>query len=192
MADRGINFTAVLLAGEGSDGMGVESATRFHRDGLPLWLHQMHVLDQTNPDYLLVTAAQEPSWTYEELIWVRDDQPELGPISAIASALKMCSTSHLICLAMDLGEMIPQDLQYFCSCCTNGIGLVPWCEAGWEPLAAVLPREAAVDVRDFMASGQTDLQILMDHLQQQGKIRPYPIPEHEIGLYAKVSHSKSD
>lgn len=187
MNERGVSFTAVLLAGGESRRMGLDKAVLNHRNGLSFWQQQIHVLEQVDPDYIMISAPRQPDWISEEMIWVADDTSGGGPISGIAGALKICSTSHLICLGIDLIQMGPDELKYFITCSTNGVGLVPRSEAGWEPLAAIFPREATEVFNQALAAGEYKLQAVMDTLLQQGMIRPYPIPQHEGHFYQNIN-----
>jgi len=167
--------------------MGTDKAGLTHRNGLPFWQHQLHTLEQTDPDYIMVSAPQEPEWISEEMIWVKDVEEGMGPVRGILSALTACSTSHLICLGIDVVEMQPQELSYFRTCCTQGVGLIPQTGKGWEPLCAVYPREAIAIFKDSIRRQEYSLQTILEHLQQNGMIRPYPVPDHEIGLYQNIN-----
>jgi len=187
MNERGVTFTAVLLAGGNSRRMGVDKAGLRHRNGLSFWQHQLHVLEQVDPDYMMVSAPEEPEWISEDIIWVKDLEEGHGPIRGIASALKACPTTHLICLGIDVVEMRPQELQYFCTCSTNGVGLVPQTHSGWEPLAAVFPRESIDVCKDCIANEEYALQNIVERLQRDGMVRPYPVPDHELDLYRNIN-----
>ncbi|MEM1157009.1 MAG: molybdenum cofactor guanylyltransferase [Verrucomicrobiota bacterium] len=187
MNNPGVTFSAVLLVGGSSRRMGVDKSGLVHPNGLMFWQHQMSVLDQVGPDYLLVSSAQEPEWISEDMIWVRDDETGRGPVGGIVSALKTCATTHLICLGIDLVQMPAPELKYFCSCCTSGTGLVPQSRAGWEPLAAVFPRSAVTLMSQCMEKEEFKLQTIIDLLHLEGIIRPYPIPEEEMKNYRNIN-----
>lgn len=187
MNERGVTFTAVLLAGGESRRMGAEKAGLIHRNGLPFWQHQLHVLEQVDPDYIMVSAPKEPAWISEDMIWVKDQEEGQGPIRGIASALKACPTTHLICLGIDVVDMPAHELKYFCTCSTNGIGLVPQTEAGWEPLAAIFPRESIDTFMRCIVKEEYALHKIIDLLQRDGMIRPYPVPEDELGFYRNIN-----
>jgi molybdopterin-guanine dinucleotide biosynthesis protein A len=178
-------FTAVLLLESGD-----EMAGLVHPNGLPFWQHQVHVLEQVEPDYIMVVSRTEPSWISEEIIWVKAVAGESAPVRGIEIALNICPTSHLICLGMGMVSVLPADLTYLATCSSKGTGMVPNGEVGWMPWAAVLPREALEDMSEFLDTGDHDVQHLMDHLQHRGKIRPYPIPSHEADHFLHIRTRK--
>ena len=82
-ADRGIDFSAVLLAGGESRRMGKDKATLSYR-GKPLWQIQLELLRQLTPQEIFVSARSDPDWRPADIQFVADDPPSRGPLSGLA------------------------------------------------------------------------------------------------------------
>src|SRR5450755_2580773 len=65
--------------------------------------------------------------------------PSVGPLSGVAAALRECTTSHLLVLAIDLPRMTAAFLQSLVDLRSENCGAVPKRSGFFEPLAAIYP-----------------------------------------------------
>lgn len=85
---------------------------------------------------------------------VFDAEPGLGPIGGLATALRRAQHPYLLVLAVDLPAMTP----VFLGCLVQialgqKLGVAPYFDGRFEPLAAVYPRTCLPLVEEFLHSG---------------------------------------
>ncbi len=189
---RPIQFDAVLLAGGRSSRFGSDKAFLDWR-GQPLYVAQLRKLASLGPGRLwLSTRAAQPFPEFlEGVTRLVDEEPGHGPISGLKSALAASDATHLLVLAVDLPNMAPSFLSALLVAGRNGGGgSVPRTERGWEPLAALYPRVALLElVAEFMASGRRRLQDLVGEAVSRGWVAPLPVAECDLPLFANLNTS---
>ncbi len=182
------SFSAVLLAGGESRRMGKDKATLSYR-GKPLWEIQLELLRQLTPQEIFVSARSDPDWRPADIQFVADDPPSRGPLSGLAASLDRMSTSHLLALAIDMPWMNNKYLEFLCAQIEPGRGVVPKIGDRAEPLAAIYPREAAIDFHRALTGTDFSLQTLVRHLFAAGRLREVSIVEQERKLFRNVNES---
>jgi molybdopterin-guanine dinucleotide biosynthesis protein A len=186
ISNSGVTFSAVLLAGGESRRMGRDKAAVVFRDE-PLWRRQLRVLRDLAPEKVFVSARTESSWLPDDTELLLDVPPSRGPLSGLTKALTQMQTSHLVVLAVDMPFVTREELRLLCSLATEGCGVVPVIGERVEPLAAIYPREAALEFMAALAGTDFSLQRLIGKLVAAGKMRTFPVPAEDEHLYHSVN-----
>jgi molybdopterin-guanine dinucleotide biosynthesis protein A len=181
-----INLSAVLLAGGESRRMGRDKATiPFH--GVPLWQVQLLTLRKVEPVEIFISAPTDPMWRPDDVVFVPDVPPSRGPLSGVAASLDRISTTHLLALAIDMPSMTEEYLKLLCALVEAGRGVVPKIDDRAEPLAAIYPREAAIDFRSALTSADFSLQALVRNLVASGKLQEISVAERDRKLFLNMN-----
>jgi molybdopterin-guanine dinucleotide biosynthesis protein A len=183
-----MNLSAVLLAGGESRRMGEDKAALlFH--GTPLWQVQLNCLRKLQPAELLLSARTDPHWRPGDIRFVADATPSRGPLSGLAAALEQIGTSHLVALAIDMPFMTHTYLQTLCHRMAPGCGVMPMIADSAEPLAAIYPAEADVDLARVLQGNDFSLQELTSRLVAAGKLRVVAVPATEQNLFRNLNRA---
>src|SRR6266571_6178150 len=140
-----MNLSAVLLAGGESRRMGTDKATALFRRK-PLWQVQLNLLQELQPAEIFLSARSDPGWRPADVKFVADEPPSRGPLSGVAASLGRIRTKHLLALAIDMPFISENYLRFLCDQIEPGRGLLPIIGDRAEPLAAIYPAEANVDL----------------------------------------------
>lgn len=181
-----MSFSAVLLAGGESLRMGKDKATVRFRGKL-LWELQLDLLRKLEPEEILVSARTDPPWRPDDVQLVTDDPPSRGPLSGLAASLAQMRSAHLLALAIDMPFMTEKFLQRLCEQIEPAVGVVPKIGSRAEPLAAIYPREAEIDVHEGLAGDDFSLQTVVRRLIAAGKLREIPVAKQERKLFLNVN-----
>jgi molybdopterin-guanine dinucleotide biosynthesis protein A len=166
--------------------MGRDKATLlFH--GKPLWQIQLGTLGRLKPAEILVSARTDPVWRPDDVQFVADDPPSRGPLSGIAASLAQMRTAHLLALAIDMPFMTRDFLRHLCDQIDIGCGVIAKIGDCYEPLTAIYPREARVDVRNALAGSDFSLQSIVRGLIESRKLREVRVKEQETKLFLNVN-----
>ena len=186
IGDTGLTFSAVLLAGGESRRMGQDKAGLVFRDE-PLWRRQLRVLRDLGPEKVFVSARTESSWLPDDTELLLDDPPSRGPLSGLKKAIEQMETSHLVVLAVDMPFVTREQLHDLCSLATQGCGVVPLIGARAEPLAAVYPKDSALDFATALASRDFSLQALVRKLESVGQVRMVHVLSQDEHLFRSLN-----
>jgi len=176
----------VLLAGGESRRMGTDKATFLFRRK-PLWQVQLETLQKLQPKEIFVSARTDPPWRPHDVTFVADVPPSRGPLSGLAASLNRMSTSHLLALAIDIPWMSSKYLESLCAQIEPGRGVLPKIGDRAEPLAAIYPREAAIETGNALAGTDFSLQSLTCDLVAAGKLQEISVIEREKSLFLNVN-----
>ena len=124
--------------------------------GEQLWRLQMEKLRQLSPEQIMLSGPRRKEWKAYEVI--PDEVENAGPLAGVAAALKNCTMSHLVVLAVDLTMMTSNFLRLLLSLCGHNHGAVPRGANGFEPLAAVYPASLASPANAALRAGDFSLQ----------------------------------
>ncbi len=166
--------------------MGRDKATLLFQ-GEPLWQIQLDLLRKLEPAEILISARTDPAWRPADIQFVPDAFPSRGPLSGLVASLDRISTSHLLALAIDMPWITEKNLKFLCADIEPGRGVVPKIGDRVEPVAAIYPREAAIDFRNAVTGADFSLQALVRDLIAAGKVREIFVPEHERKLFLNVN-----
>ena len=181
-----MKISAVLLAGGKSGRMGDDKATIVFRNR-PLWQIQIELLRKVSPKEIFISAPSDPPWRPADIEFVPDDQPSRGPLSGIAAALSRITTNHLLALAIDMPFMTESYLRSLCEKIERGRGIVPLIENRAEPLAAIYPREAHVDLVVALSGSDFSLQSVVRNLIAADKLLPIEASGAERDLFLNLN-----
>jgi molybdenum cofactor guanylyltransferase len=177
-----MKISAVLLAGGESRRMGEDKASILFC-GKPLWQIQLDLLRSLGPAEILVSARTDPVWRPADVQFVPDDPPSRGPLSGLAASLARMRTNHLLAIAIDMPFMTEKYLKFLCGHTERGRGVLPKIDDRAEPLAAIYPREAEVDLRSALSGADFSLQTLASRLITAAKFQVIPVTEGERKLF---------
>src|SRR5437868_11613962 len=173
-----MNLSAVLLTGGESRRMGKDKATAFFQ-GKPLWQIQLNLLRELRLAEIFLSARSDPDWRPADIKFVADKPPSRGPISGVAASLGRIRTKHLLALAIDMQFMNEKYLRFLCDQIEPGRGVLPMIGGRAEPLAAIYPAEARVDLVAALSGSDFSLQTATQQLVQADRLRVIPVGEPE-------------
>ena len=97
------------------------------------------------------------------------------------------TTTHLLALAIDMPWMSKKYLEFLCAQMEPGRGVLPKIGDRAEPLAAIYPREAAIETAKSLAGSDFSLQSLVCDLIAVGKLRPISVAQEEEKLFRNAN-----
>jgi molybdopterin-guanine dinucleotide biosynthesis protein A len=177
-----MKLSAVLLAGGESRRMGKDKSTVFFR-GKPLWQIQLELLRKLEPAEILISARNDPPWRPPDMQFVSDDPPSRGPLSGLAASLARIRTTHLLALAIDMPFMSELRLRSFCDQIEPGRGVLPMIGDRAEPLAAIYPSNAHVDLVKALSGIDFSLQRLTSKLVKADKLHAFKVGKEDEVLF---------
>jgi len=163
-----MTFAGAVLAGGKSSRMGRNKA-RLCIDGEPLWQRQMRVLKMAGAKPVFLVQAPDQRALTRGVI--RDTMREAGPLAGLHAALAECGSGHLAVLAVDLPGIDHDWFACLAKLCLPGTGVVTRTRAGYEPLAAIYPREAHLEANACLAQGAFALQEFLAVLVRNRRMR---------------------
>lgn len=155
--NHALSFSAVLLAGGRSSRMGRDKALLPAGETV-LWQRQWALLANAGAGDCWLSAREDQTWVPAGIAVVRDGIADAGPLAGIAAALEKMRGTHLLVLAVDLPRMEAAWFEKLKTVCAPGVGAVGWRDGFFEPLAAIYPRELALDAVQRLIRGEYALQ----------------------------------
>ena len=180
------DITAVLFAGGESRRMGTDKATFLFRER-PLWQNQLELLRKLKPAEIFISARTDPKWRPRDVTFVADVPPARGPLSGLAASVERMSTSHLLALAIDMPWMSSEYLEFLCAQIEPDRGVLPKIGHRSEPLAAIYPQEAVIEIAKALAGTDFSLQSLACDLVAVGKLRAIPVTQQEEKFFRNLN-----
>ncbi len=116
-----------------------------------------------------------------------DKLPSRGPLGGLAATLGRIRTKHLLVLAIDMPFMNEEHLRFLCRQIEPGCGILPMIGDQAEPLAAVYPIEADVDVAAALSGADFSMQALTNRLVKAGKLRVVQVAGEERSFYRNLN-----
>src|SRR4029077_6660 len=181
-----MKISAVLLAGGESHRMGKDKATIVFR-GKPLWRIQLKLLRKLELAEVFISARTDPPWRPSDIQFVWDDPPSRGPLSGLAASLARMRGTHLLALAIDMSFMSENYLLAICYEIEPGCGVLPMIGDRAEPLAAIYPAHAHVDLVEALSGMKFSLQTLTNKLVKAGKLRALDVVKEEEALFRNLN-----
>ncbi len=181
-----MTLSAVLLAGGESRRMGCDKAT-INFEGEPLWRRQVNTLRQLGADKIFISARVDPPWRPNDIEFVADAGESLGPWSGLAATLPITPSTLLLALAIDMPLMTAAFLNSLRAKAECGRGIVPRLRGRYEPLAAIYPREAHVDLACASRAADYSLQNFVQRLMANDKVRVVDIGVSDQELFRNLN-----
>jgi molybdenum cofactor guanylyltransferase len=181
-----MKISAVLLAGGESRRMGKDKATLLFR-GKPLWQIQLELLQKLEPTEIFVSARTDPAWRPADVQFVADDSPSRGPLSGLAAALAQIHSNYLLALAIDMPFMTQKHLTFLCNQIEPDCGVIAKIDDRFEPLAAIYPKKALVEVQSALLGKDFSLQTVARCLVAKGKLHVTPVLWQERELFLNMN-----
>jgi FdhD protein len=179
-------FDAALLAGGRSTRFTSDKAFHDWR-GRPLYVAQLRKLAALEPDrlWLSTNADQVFPEVLSGVERIIDDEPDLGPLGGLRAVLRRSEAPYVLVLAVDLPLM---EAAFLSSLIQAGKGLVGRSDRGWEPLAALYPREAMLAlIEASLAAGRRRLQDLLDEAEALALIEALPLSGRTARFFANLN-----
>lgn len=146
------DFAGYVLAGGLSSRMGRTKAL-LEISGAPLVVRAARLVASVCPSVAIVGSPEE----YGQFGFpaIPDDQPRLGPLGGIVTALGRSAADWNLVIACDLPYLTTEWLRFLLNRARTSRARVvlPVSAAGPEPLCAVYHRESAAEVRRQLQSG---------------------------------------
>lgn len=174
---------AALIAGGKSTRFGEDKAFVDWK-GQPLYVAQLRKLGALNPGRLwLSTNAEQPfPDVLEGVTRIIDDPPGTGPVGGLRSIFENSTADFVLVLAVDLPLMTTT---YLTGLSQAPNPVVPKRDGRWEPLVAVYPREAMLEVIRSTDDGK--LQNLIDLAFAQKLIEPLEVAGNDARLFTNIN-----
>ena len=96
-------------------------------------------------------------------------------------------TGHLLALAIDMPFMSSEYLRFLCAQIEPGRGVLAKIDDRAEPLAAIYPREAEIEIAKALAGSDFSLQSLACDLVAVGKLRAIPVTQQEEKCFRNIN-----
>lgn len=179
-------FSAAVIAGGKSSRFGTDKAVACW-DGRRLIDRQLDLLRALGPAGLFVSGRPGVDYQAGGAAVVLDAEPRRGPLGGLAAVLEALTTPHVVLLAVDLPTMTRQFLQGLLLRRRNAVGVVPRGAAGWEPLAAIYPREILPLVTRHLERGDLAMHRLVDAGISAGLLVGSPVGADASDVFRNVN-----
>ncbi len=170
MSTAGGSFTGAVLAGGEARRMGRNKAL-FRVDGEPLWRRQVRVLREAGADSVVVVRREGHRSLGRDVPQVHDRFPDAGPLAGVEAALTGAHADWVAVLAVDMPAVEASWFEGLRKFCGAGVGAVARHAGGYEPLAAIYPREALQLVTARLERGEGSMQALVIALVRVRRLR---------------------
>lgn len=177
-----IALDAAILIGGRSRRMGRDKATIEVR-GEPLWRRQVRLAGEAGARGVFLSMRADQGLDIGGLDRVIDEQPDLGPLSGIASALASCRATHLLILAVDMPAMTRDALREILSRCEPGFGVIPHTPVGAQPLAAIYTIDCLAPARHRLAEGALSVRAWAAECLRSGHCIRWDVPDAQAPLF---------
>lgn len=179
-------FAAAILAGGQSSRLGADKAF-LQWAGRRLLDRQLELLRALGPVGIIISGRPAVDYAVAGVRVVFDAVPGQGPLGGLATVLETITSPHVVLVAVDLPAMTPEFLQGLLAQCTAGVGVVPRTAAGWEPLAAVYPREILSLVRLHLERREFAMHRLVAAGIAAGLLVQAPVSAADAGVFRNVN-----
>lgn len=184
MSERGIALTGIVLAGGRSVRMGRDKALLKLPNGKTLLAQAVATLREVGATELLVSVGNGKSYGMPNTREIQDVQDGCGPMGGLQSCLAEAQHAWCVVLAVDLPAMTAAYIWGLLAAADLKCGVVPQCDGSAEPLAAIYPKAAAVEVERAMKAQDYSLQRLIGKLEAARLVRLQVVGDAERALFA--------
>lgn len=181
-----MHFSAALLAGGRSSRMGRDKAF-LEIDGVPLWQRQLQTLRELGPSETFLAGPMQSEGIESGLEIITDAAADAGPLGGLVAALRRCTNTRLLVLAVDLPNMTSEFLKQLLTTCPDNGGVVPKTGERFEPLAAIYPARCLPLAESCLNSGEYSLQQLIRRATGAGLMATREIANAELSLFFNLN-----
>jgi len=162
-----------VLAGGDSRRMGSDKSGIVFR-GEPLWHRQMEVLREAGAEPVLLVRRPGQS-VPEGVACLRDSAVDAGPMAGLQAVLTAGSAPFTAVLAVDMPGIDAAWFRWLLGFCRPGLGAMARHGEICEPLAAIYPTEALLEVTARLEMRDLSLQRLALALAAAGRMTLLPL-----------------
>ena len=156
-------------------------------DGVPLWRRQLQILEELRPDELFIAGPAHDEWQEANCVIIPDAAPNGGPLGGLVAALRHCSATLLLTIAIDLPNITSNYLRKLVGACAEDRGVVPTHGERFEPVAAVYPKHALALAESCLASRDLSVQRFAARCLSEGLVITQEISEDERPLFLNMN-----
>jgi molybdopterin-guanine dinucleotide biosynthesis protein A len=178
MGKETLSLSGTVLAGGESRRMGRDKAM-LCLNKKPLWVRQKQVLLESGAQPVTVVRKRGQPQLEGNPHLLYDTVDGAGPLAGLHAALLACRTNLLAVLAVDMPQIDAAWFRWLSGFCRPGVGTVVRIPSGFEPLAAIYPREALATVTSHLRLEDRSLQHLAIALVQAHRLVAVPLAESE-------------
>jgi molybdopterin-guanine dinucleotide biosynthesis protein A len=150
--------------------MGREKA-RLTVGGEKLWQRQVRVLREADAEPVVVVRGEGQRGLGRGVRQVRDAFRGAGPLAGVHAALSATEARWVAVVAVDMPAMEARWFAALRRHCRRGVGVVGRHADGFEPLAAIYPREALPAIARRLARGERSMQDLVRALVRARRMK---------------------
>ena len=154
--------------------------------GMTLWRIQLK-LRKLRRAKIFISATTDTKWRPHDVTLVADVPTSAGRSAGLYASMNRMTTTHLLALAIDMPWMSNKYLEFLCAEMEPACGVLPKIGDRAEPLAAIYPREAAIETAKALAGSDLSLQSLVCDLVAVGKLRAIPVAQEEEKLFRNIN-----
>jgi molybdopterin-guanine dinucleotide biosynthesis protein A len=180
-------LSGAVLVGGRSSRMGRDKA-RLRVGGRELWRRQVRVLRESGAGPVVLALRPRQRSFGNRDGEVRDPAADLGPLGGLVAALEACRTHWVAILAVDLPRVTPAWFRRLRRSCGPGRGAVVRGPRGFEPLAAIYPREALACCASRLKGRRLSLQATLGDLAGKGLMKVVPLRAGDKRLLENWNH----
>lgn len=149
-------------------------------EGRTLLERQVALLRALRPDVVWVSGRTQGELGALPACGLPDEVAGQGPLGGIATILAATRAAQVLVVAVDMPALTEAFLAALIARRAQGAGVVPRTRAGWEPAAAIYPRELLAPARAALAEGRRALHALVDEAVAAGQLTSLDVsPEDE-------------
>ncbi len=168
-----MSLAGLVLVGGRSRRMGVDKATLPAPDGVSGTLldHQVATLRAAGAEPVMLAGRADQANPRPDLRWLTDAPAVEGPLAGLLAGLAACPHPWLAVLAVDMPRFPAEQFARWHQTASPGRGWVIAGPDGYEPLAALYPREALPCLQTLAARGVWRLQDHLAELMRSGVLQ---------------------
>jgi len=172
---RGINLSAVILAGGQSSRMGRDKAW-VEFEGQPLISRALDTVRSSGISDVFISGRAGTDYSALRCPVLLDRESGFGPLGGIERALDTTEAPLLLVLAVDLPQMTTGFLQTLASHCEPLTGVIPKLKDRLEPLAAVYPKRCRFIARDCLLKRRLAARDFADACLRERAVKTFVVP----------------
>jgi molybdopterin-guanine dinucleotide biosynthesis protein A len=172
---RGVNLSAVILAGGQSSRMGRDKAW-VEFEGQPLIKRAIDTVRGSGITEILISGRAGADYSSLGCPVLLDREAGSGPLAGIERALDTTEAPLLLVLAVDLPRMTASFLQRLASHCEPLTGVIPKLNDRLEPLAAIYPKRCRFIVRDYLLKCRLAARDFADACLRERAVKTFVVP----------------